>query len=226
MPGPPCRSRWCGRPDRSIDGRIRKSALRQTLADAQPICYIRSMDKLRLVCLLFSFAAGTVTGAADQTDPRLGSLFQKLKTASEPADATSVEAQIWAIWLDQPDTMVDSLMKNGIEAMTIGDHQSALTAFDQVVALAPDFAEGWNKRATVHYLLNNLQESLADIDTTLKLEPRHFGALSGRGLVHVKLGDFKRALSAFEAALEVSPQSPGPRANAEAIRDLLGQRDI
>jgi tetratricopeptide (TPR) repeat protein len=95
-----------------------------------------------------------------------------------------------------------------------------------MVLRSPEYAEGWNKRATVHYMLGNFEESLADIDATLELEPHHFGALSGRGLVHVKLGDYERALSAFEDALEVSPQSAGPRANAKALREILGQRDI
>ena len=184
------------------------------------------MRLLRIAFFAVSLALPSVPGLTDQTDPRLRSLFDQLKTASGPAAASVIEDQIWAIWLEPADPTVRSRMKDGIDAMSLGNNRAALEAFDEVVMRAPDFAEGWNKRATVHYLLNNLQESLADIDATLKLEPRHFGALSGRGLVYVKLGDLERALSAFEEALEVSPQSPGPRANADAIRALLGQRDI
>ena len=117
-------------------------------------------------------------------------------------------------------------MRTGIDAMRRGDHRAALKAFDRVVAIAPDFAEAWNKRATVHYLVGNLDQSLDDIATTLNLEPRHFGALSGRGLVYVKLNDLERALVSFEAALAVSPQMVGPRVNAEAIRQLLKRREI
>ncbi|MEX0852102.1 MAG: tetratricopeptide repeat protein [Bauldia sp.] len=189
-------------------------------------CHIRLMRIFRALGVLVSLVGFADPVLADQTDPRLGPLFEQLRTASEPAAAVSIEEQIWAIWLETADQAVDALMENGIDAMNRGDYRAALEVFDQVVTLAPDFAEGWNKRATVHYILNNLDRSLADIVATLNLEPRHFGALSGRGLVFVKLRDLERALSAFEEALEVSPQMPGARANVEAIRQVLGQRKI
>jgi tetratricopeptide (TPR) repeat protein len=110
--------------------------------------------------------------------------------------------------------------------MHSGDLGAALKAFNKVVVRTPAFAEGWNKRATVHYLLNNLQQSLDDIAATLELEPRHFGALSGRGLVFIKLRDLEQALSAFEEVLEISPQMTSARANIDAIRKALGQREI
>ncbi len=163
---------------------------------------------------------------ADQTDPRLSPLFDQLKEAGAPAAAGPIEQQIWAIWLETSDGAVDSLMDSGIDAMSRGDHVAALDAFDQVIALSPDFAEGWNKRATVHYLLENFDESLADIAATLELEPRHFGALSGRGLVFIRLREAEQALSAFEEALDVSPRMVGPRVNVEILRRVLGQQDI
>jgi tetratricopeptide (TPR) repeat protein len=166
------------------------------------------------------------TALSDQTDPRLAPLFERLRDASESATASSIESQIWEIWLEPSDPALQPLMREGTEAMTRGDYRAALATFNEMVELAPRFAEGWNKRATIHYFLGNYQESLADIEATLELEPHHFGALSGRGLVYVELGDFERALSAFEEALKVSPQSAGPRANAEALREILGQRDI
>lgn len=176
--------------------------------------------------LLVGLAGLPGSGACDQTDPRLGPLFEQLKTATQPEAASSIERRIWEIWLESSDPAVESLMEDGVGAMNRGDYGAALETFDQMVVLAPEFAEAWNKRATVHYVLGNLHESLADIDATLKLEPHHFGALSGRGLVYVKLGDYEQALSAFEDALDVSPQSAGPLANAKALREILGQRDI
>jgi tetratricopeptide (TPR) repeat protein len=176
--------------------------------------------------LFFGLAGLPGSGVCDQTDPRLGPLFEQLKAATQPAAASSIERRIWDIWLEPSDPAIRSLMEKGTESISRGDYSAALQTFDQIVALAPDFAEGWNKRATVQYLLGNLEESLSDIDATLELEPHHFGALSGRGLVYFKLGDYERALSAFEDALEVSPQSAGPLANAKALRELLEQRDI
>ncbi|MHA1549254.1 MAG: tetratricopeptide repeat protein [Alphaproteobacteria bacterium] len=166
------------------------------------------------------------SGQADQADVRLNPLFDTLRMSERAAEAEVIRQQIWGIWFETTDAAVTDLMADGERAMRRGDGRSALAAFDQVVVLAPDFAEGWNRRATVHYQLNNLQESLADIDATLALEPRHFGALSGRGLVFIKLQEFEQALAAFEEALAVSPHMTGARSNADAIRELLGVRDI
>jgi tetratricopeptide (TPR) repeat protein len=105
------------------------------------------------------------------------------------------------------------------------DLDDALAAFDELVRLAPDFAEGWNKRATLHYLMGNLSASLADIDRTLKLEPRHFGALSGRGLVYLALGREEPALAAFDAALAIYPNLQGRDTHIKKLREKLrGQR--
>ena len=150
-------------------------------------------------------------------------MFAKLKEVSSPVEAAPIEAQIWALWLETSDQVAASLLQTGLNAMRVEDHQAALQAFDLLVTLAPDFAEGWNKRATVHYLLGNFERSLDDIASTISLEPRHFGALSGRGLVYINLNDLGRALVSFEAALAVYPHMVGPRVNAEAIRQILGR---
>ncbi len=188
--------------------------------------YFGSMRTLQVICLIFGLSGIVAPALADQTDPRLGDLFARLKEVSAPAEADPIESQIWAIWLETSDQTAGLLLQTGIDAMSRGDGRAALEAFDRLVAIAPDFAEGWNKRATVHYLVGNLDQSLDDIATTLNLEPRHFGALSGLGLVYIKLDDLERALVAFEAALAVSPQMIGPRANAEAIRQFLKDRKI
>ena len=163
---------------------------------------------------------------SDQTDPRLDGLFDRLLAAPGPAEAALVEQQIWSIWLETPDDAIASDVEQGMAAMQRGDFPAALDVFDRVIDLAPDYAEGWNKRATLHYLMENFDASLADIARTLELEPRHFGALSGRGLVYIKMKDLERALTSFEAALAVSPQMVGPRVNAEALRRLLKEREI
>ena len=193
------------------------------------------MRTFRVICLICGLAGFFAPALADQTDSRLNELFAQLREVSAPVEAAPIESQIWAIWLETSDQTAGSLLQTGIDAMRRGDHRAALKAFDRVVTIAPDFAEGWNKRATVHYLVGNLDQSLDDIATTqslddiattLKLEPRHFGALSGRGLVYVNLEDLERALVSFEAALAVSPHMVGPRSNAEAIRQFLRGREI
>lgn len=164
--------------------------------------------------------------AADQRDDRLPALFAALHEAPDAGAAQALEAEIWDIWYEHEDRAVVLLMRQGHAAMAGRDFAAARHAFDQVVSIAPEYAEGWNARATLNYLAGDYEASLADIDKTLALEPRHFGALSGRGLVYAALERWGDALKAFEAALAVNPQMIGPRRNAEAIRKQLHDREI
>ncbi len=186
---------------------------------------IRRATRLGAACLMLVSVTG-LAAHADQTDPRLDALFERLQDVGDAVNARATEEKIWTIWLEIPDPTIDMLLTTGIDRMNRGDYRGALESFDAVIEAAPDFAEGWNKRATVHYLLDNLEESLADIEETLSREPRHFGALSGRGLVHIKRNDLESALTAFEAALVVHPQMTGARINARSIRRILKQREI
>lgn len=164
--------------------------------------------------------------SADQNDPRLDTLFAQLKTVSSPDEVTVVERSIWTIWAETPDNAITQLLRNGVAALTRRDYRSALRSFDQIVTISPDFAEGWNKRATAHYLLGNYQQALRDIDKTLALEPRHFGALSGQGLVYIELADEQSALKSFEAALAIHPFLPAANHNAKALRQHLKEQEI
>ncbi len=182
-----------------------------------------------MAAIVLAIGLAVLPGAAlraDQGDARLEVLFSQLKQAPDTQAARAVEAVIWNIWGEVEDRASGILLGQGISAMGRGDLRAALGKFDQIVAIAPGFAEGWNKRATVHYLLGNFEDSLADIDKTLTLEPRHFGALSGRGLVYMQLEEESLALDSFEAALEVYPLALGAGRNAEILRSRLGRQDI
>ena len=176
------------------------------------------------ICLLAGLAWGSA--AADQRDQRLEVLFGELKGELALPEAQQIEREIWRIWYEHEDSAVVQLMRQGQSAMARRDFLAAQRAFDQVVRIVPDFAEGWNARATLFYLMGRYPASLADIEATLKLEPRHFGALAGRGLVYSALEEWERALDSFEAALAVNPHMPGTQRNAEMIRRDLEQRDI
>ncbi len=188
---------------------------------------VRRMTAIALalgLVLGLALPAGPV--AADQDDPRLEALFARLKAAPDLRAAQEIEASIWDIWFQSGDEVIGMLMAQGRAAMTRNDLRAALGKFDQIVKITPGFAEGWNKRATVHYLLGNYPESLHDIERTLKLEPRHFGALSGRGLVLLELDQQAGALDAFESALKVYPKLPGAGYNAEALRREIQRHEI
>jgi len=148
---------------------------------------------------------------ADQTDPRLDPLFERLKAAPNAEAAAPIEGAIWAIWIDTEDPAAEQLMVTGLSAMRAGLLDIALLSFDRLVVEKPDFAEAWNKRATVHFLRGEFTQSLADIDHTLALEPRHFGALSGLGMIRAAQGQASAAADAFYRALEIYPTLRGAR---------------
>ncbi len=181
-----------------------------------------------LFVLIAGLVAGLIWGsaAADQNDPRLDVLFGRLQAAASPLEASMVEARIWSTWLESESPTVALLMRRALETLSLNRYQDSLDVLSKIVEIAPDYAEGWNKRATVHYLLGNYPESLHDIERTLKLEPRHFGALSGRGLVLLELDEQAGALEAFESALEVHPKLSGAKHNAEALRREIQRHEI
>jgi len=169
--------------------------------------------------LAFGLAGGSAS--ADQNDPRLDGLFGELLTTSDFSRAGTLTTQIWEIWVETGDPDVDQLMTDGMNALDVGDFKRALEAFDQVVVLRPAFAEGWNKRATVYYLMGRMDDSLVDVERTLDLEPRHFGALSGRGLIYMATGKMPQALDAFEEALGTNPYMPAIQERLEWLREEL-----
>lgn len=165
------------------------------------------------VFLLLPLAAG-----AGQKDARLDELFAKLRATSNPTEAQMLELTIWKIWAEAGDAATDTLMQLGMGAMQGGDLPGALSLFDAVTARAPDFAEGWNKRATVFFMMGAMEKSAEDVARVLALEPRHFGALSGLGLINAHLSRDDAAIAAFEQALKVNPHMPGVKANLEELR--------
>ncbi|MCS7267066.1 MAG: tetratricopeptide repeat protein [Geminicoccaceae bacterium] len=156
---------------------------------------------------------------ADQRDPRLGSLFAQLEKADAVA-ARAIEARIWAIWGTIDDPEAQDLLERGSVAMANRDYAAAMTAFDALTARFPDFAEGWNRRATLFWILGDDEAALRDIRRTLALEPRHFGALASLGLVLLRLGREEQALRAFEAALRIHPNSAVARYHVAKLREL------
>jgi tetratricopeptide (TPR) repeat protein len=171
-------------------------------------------------------AALSGSAQADQRDPRLPGLFERLKAAETLEAAQPIEAEIWAIWAQSENDDVNLLMGIGVNAMAREDYATALELFDKMVEVAPDFAEGWNKRATVLYLMGELDRSHADVDKVLELEPRHFGALSGLGLIYMAEGDAEKALDAFRRALAVNPTMPGPQQWVEELKTRVEGQPI
>jgi len=163
---------------------------------------------------------------ADQNDERLEDLFADLKSLDEVNAANSIANRIWDIWLQHDDPQASSLMMRGIGQMNSGDLYGALETYDRLIALQPDFAEAWNKRATIYWQLGQFDASLGDIEEVLKLEPYHFGALSGRGLVYMDRGNYFLARGAFLTLLEVYPAMPGVRQTIQQLEEVLQSNPI
>jgi tetratricopeptide (TPR) repeat protein len=152
---------------------------------------------------------------------------QRLLEALHDEDAgvrALAEQAVWRVWTRSGDPDVDALMKSGMRYMEAGQLGAAVDAFTQVIERQPDFAEGWNKRATVYFLIGDYDQSLEDCDETLKRNPNHFGALSGCGAIYAQREELDRAAEYFERALEVNPNLHGIEQGLALIRQRLGTR--
>jgi Tfp pilus assembly protein PilF len=136
----------------------------------------------------------------------------------------AAEEAIWRVWGRSGDPEVDNLFDRGVGQMQERDFAAAAKTFSRVIELRPEFAEGWNKRATVYFLLGENDLSLRDCDEVLKRNPAHFGVLAGYGQIFLRKGDLERAKSYFERALSINPNMEGVHATIEAIDKALVER--
>lgn len=158
-----------------------------------------------------------VADGTDQDENALDELFEKLGAAETPEQALAIGQKIQAKWLESGSDTVDALMSRAAVALRANKYGLALDLLDVVVTLRPDFAEGWNRRATVYYVQQDFGRSLADIERTLALEPRHWGALSGLAIIQRRIGEDDKALTTFRRALEINP---GLKNAKEAVDEM------
>jgi tetratricopeptide (TPR) repeat protein len=154
-------------------------------------------------------------------------LFTQLKSIEDPADAREVEDKIWKLWTTHPSekTLTDLLAK-GSNYMMQNQLTSAHNVFSKVIELDPNWAEGWNKRATVLYMMGNFELSQNDIDMVLSLEKRHFGALSGQGLVQTALQNYQKAIDSYIEAHKIYPSSQSTLQMIEQLNILIQKESI
>lgn len=157
----------------------------------------------------------------------LNKLFTQLKSIEDPADAREVEDKIWKLWTTHPSekTLTDLLAK-GSDYMMQNQLTSAHNVFSKVIELDPNWAEGWNKRATVLYMMGNFELSQNDIDMVLSLEKRHFGALSGQGLVQTALQNYQKAIDSYIEAHKIYPSSQSTLQMIEQLNILIQKESI
>ena len=162
--------------------------------------------------------------AQDTREVALDRLFASLHKASDEQAAKAVEQKIWELWSRFDSPTAEVLLGQAVVAMDASENAASLEILDRIVAAYPTYAEAWNKRATLQFMLGNYEASLRDIDKVLDLEPRHFGALAGRGMIYQRQEKWTEALDAYREALSMNPNMMGIKA---AIQELSKrERDI
>jgi tetratricopeptide (TPR) repeat protein len=152
----------------------------------------------------------------------LDTLFDKLRTATDPSAVQVLEQGIWEQWTMAPEPAHRQLMLRGIAEMQQQELQNAVVTFTKLIETAPQLSEAWNKRATAQWLLGNFPASIADICETVRREPRHFGAYSGLGMIRAQMGEHARAAAAFELAKKWNPHIVGIDAEIERQKAEAG----
>ena len=177
---------------------------------AQPDAAARSagIDRLAEIGLMVD---------ANRVLERLGDTDARVQTAAATA--------VWQIWGRSGDPKIDQLFSRGLEQMQASALGDALATFNEIVRRKPAFAEGWNKRATIYFLLGENEKSLKDCEEVFKRNPHHFGALSGAGQIHLQLGNMRRALELFRRAVEVNPNLQGPAQMIPLLEQQLRDDD-
>jgi len=155
---------------------------------------------------------------------RLDKLFADLKRERNEKAAERIANQIYMVWNDSGSASVDLMMQWAQKAIQDQKFDVAMDFLDEVVTLQPDFVEGWNRRATVNFLMKNYAKSMADIDRVLELEPRHFGALSGLAQIMADTGRKEQALKAWQRVLDIYPMLRNAQQQVSTLsEDLAGE---
>ena len=158
---------------------------------------------------------------ADQNDRRLDDLFHLLSHSYDDNEINRATVSIWEIWLETNDTLIESDFNQGLKLMQSGQLHKSIEMFTKVVENNPNFAEVWNKRATVYYLIGDFDSSILDIKETLILEPRHFGAMDGLGLIFIHLQEFEKAIDVYDQMLKILPHNNHTLQKRERLVDMV-----
>lgn len=150
----------------------------------------------------------------------LDQLFAELKLAPDARTAGEIDQRIWIHWTTPSDPLLAGRMGEVLAARRVGDIPGAIILLNRLVADYPTYAEGWNQRATMYYMMGEFEASLADIENVLKYEPRHFGALSGRAMIYLQQGKRALAIKDMAAALELHPFLNERRLFPELLQDV------
>ena len=163
---------------------------------------------------------------SDERDIKLNQLFIELKV-NQSNDAFIVEQEIWKLWSTHPtDMKLTARLEEGAQFVRTQQLSKAIEIFTEVIKLDQNWAEAWNKRATVFYMMGKFKQSQEDIDKVLALEARHFGALAGQGLVNIQLKNYEKAILSYQQVKEIYPSMQSPEIMIRRIEELMKQQTI
>ena len=183
------------------------------------------MKKISFIFLFFIFSSSLF--ADDNHQREIDKLFIQLKSANDFENSKKIEDKIWDLWITHPSkNSLTKLLADGSSAMMDNKLDTAYNKFTEVIELDPNWAEAWNKRATVLYLMGKYKLSQADIDKVLAIEERHFGALTGQGLVQTALKNYQKAIDSYIQAHKVHPFMKSPMIMIEKLQIELQKQSI
>jgi tetratricopeptide (TPR) repeat protein len=181
------------------------------------------VKNLIITSILFFFTSSLI---ADVRSNELDKLFIELKK-NTPSLSSKIEEQIWLVWSTHPtDQKLTSMLDEGSRLVQDRKLNRAIIVFTEAIELDPLWAEAWNKRATVFYMIGEFQKSQNDINKVLELEKRHFGALAGQGLVNIQLKNYDKAKKSYQKAQEIYPTMKSPKLMIEQIEELIKRQSI
>ena len=187
------------------------------------------MKKILRILILSLFFFSNIN--AEERNDKLDKLFSKLKNTKDLSSAQVIENEIWEIWSIHPSDdrrgfRLTELLIQGTRLMNMRELSKAYELFTKVITTESDWAEAWNKRATVLYLMKQYESSLADIEITLVLEPRHFGALSGQALNYIELNLYEKAIESYKAAQKIYPLLDSAKKMIPELQELINDQAI
>ena len=163
---------------------------------------------------------------ADERVFKLNKLFNDLRIDNKSISA-EVEQKIWKILSTHPNNeRLTNMLAEGTDLVNNQKLNEAIVKFSDVIELDPNWAEAWNKRATVFYLIGEYQKSQNDIDKVLGLEKRHFGALAGQGLVNIELQNYEKAIKSYQDAMKIYPTMNSGKIMIKRIKELIKKQSI
>ena len=182
------------------------------------------MKKILFIVLITIFVINK--SIADDKEVKLNKLFNELKV-NNISLSYKVEKKIWKLWSTHAnDDKLTTMLAKGSDLVNKQKFNEAIVVFNKVINLDPKWAEAWNKRATIYYMIGEFQKSQNDIDKVLELESRHFGALAGQGLVNIQLKNYEKAIMSYQKAQQIYPSMKSPKIMIEQINELIRRQSI